>query len=228
MESIESLIAFFSKSLTEYKNFNHFLKALKENLNLVEIEVDELRYIINLCEQNLSVDHVQVEEKQAEERLNRENTLCRTFFVLQYTLIKSFYDKFSLDMIMQMKLDERYSMPINDIKNPDMLVRLFHDVCESSKAKYKSKAKTKILKRNSFLHSQSIHNEFAPLHDIPQPTMEDVYNTEYTKRENEIKERTRFFYDSNMKVGFPYIKNIANSIVFGSSQSKPARHMKSK
>lgn len=72
-ESLDNIIKFFNKSITDYNNFNRFLSSLVYNVSKLEKEVEELDFVINLCEENLEVVVEESKSKENDTEGNNNN-----------------------------------------------------------------------------------------------------------------------------------------------------------
>lgn len=79
-ETLDNLINYFIKSITDYNNFLKFLETLMFSVNKLEKEVDELDFIINFCEQNLELINTNNTRilKESEEEDNIYNNLNKS------------------------------------------------------------------------------------------------------------------------------------------------------
>lgn len=75
LENLKTTIEYFIKSITEFNNFNSFLKNLQTHVKELENEVEELDFVINFCEQNLVVS-TKNPLKSSSNIKNLEEILC--------------------------------------------------------------------------------------------------------------------------------------------------------
>jgi hypothetical protein len=94
LNSIEELVQYFIKCTKEFKNFEDFIASVTTKVAELEKEVQELEFIINLCERNLEVK-IETDYNETEaEHFEKLKEAAENFIHLQYHVIYDAYQNY--------------------------------------------------------------------------------------------------------------------------------------
>lgn len=154
LEDIDSLIKYFANCLKEvishinynqYNNFETFISTLSQNVKLLENDVEELEFIINFCEQNLTQNNDKISDEEEQQRLDKIKEAAEDFGYLQYLILVEKYRNFcekiseSLNPEGKPKESENFEAIKSEIENIQMRIKELCDFISKKVKQVKSK-----------------------------------------------------------------------------------------
>ena len=147
-ENSRQLIDYLAKSCEENTKFKNTVQILKDKVSKLDIEVSELEYIINFCENNLSLKKVNKLGENELKEIQKINQARDLYINLQYKVIKDLYNNY-LDLFI--KIIKEYSDSDISLKADKnyILIELMHDITEKLR-KFHEKLKTSGIGKDAF------------------------------------------------------------------------------
>ena len=147
-ENSRQLIDYLAKSCEENIKFKNTVQTLKEKVTKLEIEVSELEYIINFCENNISMKKLNKLGENDLKEIQKINKARDLYIKLQYKVIKDLYNNYLnkfLDIINEFSDND---ISVKTDKNY-ILIEFMHDISEKLR-KFHEKLKSTGVGKDAF------------------------------------------------------------------------------
>ena len=147
-DNSKQLIDYLAKSCEEHLKFKNTVQTLQEKVSKLEVEVSELEYIINFCEQNLMVKkNSKLGEKEISQ-IKKINNARDLYIKLQYKVIGDLYRKY-INQLYELIKEYKENEIIDKHDKNAIIIEFMHDINERLR-KFHDKIKSSGISKETF------------------------------------------------------------------------------